>query len=584
MYDYIDQIQKRITADSNRFLSDIFAPTEVYSGGLEAAWCELCVTPEGYIRFYSSYNPMSVYDEDCDRFYVESRDGGISWEKHIKPKNAVGQSTYVPFIGKYIGVKSKYTHICDDCTYVLIGTGPDDETPRRVKVSDKKYNDVKQPFVLKSRNRIIISAQETRPELHPTAYYPILFYSDDGGENWSISRPGYAPLAEVKWPDKGYRWQQGNREQTMAELSDGSLLMFTRTSMDFLYMSRSYDGGETWDKFTPTQFHSTGTMPVLKKLSDGRLLLFWCNTKPLPELVGADGMWEDVFTNRDACHCAISDDEGKSWHGFRELRLNSYRNAADFRSVGGPEAYRDKSVHQFEVLELPNGKVLFVNGQHPVCCGIYIFDVNWLYETERHEDFIHGLNAITAHSYIKSILGGHRGTPENPNGFAGHCAYNRTYSAYLLPSPENNSKEALFIRRVCDDILVSGIGGATWNFPIAKKGTIKLRIYIPGKGLRISLLDHMMNPTDDTVEYFADFSLVLRRDMQPNDELFSEFVIHFDCESDIATISCDNYFKIEKKLCGEHPFGLCYLHIQSAATDEDTDGSYVSGIDFKAEK
>lgn len=580
MYNYVEQIERRITPDSKRFLSDIFSPTEVYSGGLEFAWCGLCVTPEGNIRFYSPYNKRSVFDDDCDIFYVESCDGGISWEKHIKPGAALGQSTYVPFIGKYVGVKPKYVN---EETYVLIGDSPDDENPRRVTVSKNSHGDVKQPFVLKSRNRMIICAQETRKELHPTAYYPILFYSDDGGETWNETHPGTAPLAEKKWPHKGYRWQQANREQTMTELSDGTLLMLTRTGTDYLYMSHSYDGGVTWDEFTPSPFHSTGTMPILKKLSDGRLLLFWCNTKPLPELPEADGIWEDVFTNRDACHVAISEDEGKTWFGFRELRLNPYRNAVDFRAVGGPEACRDKSVHQFEVTELPNGKVLFVNGQHPVCCGIYIFDVNWLYEKERHEDFIHGLCNITSHSYVKSILGGHKGTREAPNAYAGHCAYNRTNGAYLVPSPEENGKEALFIRRADDALLVSSIGGATWNFPIARKGRIKLRAYIPGKGLRVSLLDCMMNPTDDTVEYFADVSVVLRGDMQPCGELFSEFIIDFDCDKDIAVITCGDYLHLDRKLTGAHPFGLCYLHMQSAATEADCGGAYISGIDFISE-
>lgn len=579
MYDNIEKINSRLTDESKRFLSDIYAPTEVYSGGLRAAWSDLCVTRDGGIRFYSLYNPKSVFDKECDMFYVESCDGGISWSKHFKKKNAMGASVYVPFIDKYIGTKQEP----QGCTYVLIGEDPDDENPRTVKLSDKVYIDLKLPIVLKSRNRIIVSAQETRPEIHETAYFPILFYSDDGGETWEEVHPGAAPLFKKKWPHKGMRWEQNNREQTIAELSDGTLMMITRTAQDYHYMSRSRDGGKTWDEFTPSPFCSTGTMPILKTLSDGRILLFWCNTKPLPELKDADGIWEDVFTNRDACHCAVSDDDGKTWRGYRELRLDPHRNSVDFRAVGGPEVLRDKSVHQFEALELPDGKILFVNGQHPVCCGIYIFDIEWLYETERKENFIHGLEGLSVQTYVKSILGGHRGSRENPNDYAGHCAYNRTYGAFLLPSPEDNGKEALFICRSDDDRLVSQIGGAVWNFPIARKGTVKIKAHIPGKGLRISLLDRWVNPCDDTVEYFADMSMVLRGDMQPDGELVSEFIVEFDCDKEIAVVSCGDYMKIEKRLNGNHPFGLCYLSMQSAATECDMTGSYITGIEFSAE-
>ena len=70
------------------------------------------------------------------------------------------------------------------------------------------------------------------------------------------------------------------------------------------------------------------------------------------------GVWEDVFTNRDANCVAVSEDDGKSWFGFRELNLNSLRNTCDFRSSGSNASGRDKSVHQFQALELPMHKVL----------------------------------------------------------------------------------------------------------------------------------------------------------------------------------------------------------------------------------
>lgn len=575
MYNYVKLIEKRITEESKRFLDDIYEPTEVYSGGLIYAWRDLCVMRDGRIRYYSTYNVKCPTEDIGERecFYVESCDGGISWSKHFMNKNALGSSIYVPFIDKYISTKQ----LQKENTLVFIGNDPDDENPQSVKISDKAYIDLKQPFVMKSRNRIIVAAHERRPKIHETAYFPVIFYSDDGGKTWNETHPGDAPLFEKKWPHKGMRWEQNNREMTITELSDGTLLMITRTATDFHYMSRSCDGGETWSDFEPSPFHSTGTMPILKKLSDGRILFFWNNTKLLPEISGADGIWEDVFTNRDVCHCAISEDDGKTWKGFRELRLNPYRNAADFRSVGGA-VIRDKSVHQFEALELPNGKILFVNGQSPVCCKIYIFDINWLYETERHEDFLQGMTSLSTHLFVKSVLGGWKG-----NGYAGHCAYNRTDGAYLVPCPENNGKEALLIRRVNDDILVSGICGAVWNFPIAQKGKIKIRAFIQGKGLRVSLLDYWMNPCDDTVEYYADMSVVLRGDMQPEGETFSEFVIEFDCNIGKTVLYCGDYLRIEKNFNGTHPFGLCYLHMQSVATEEDLLGAYVSEIDFKAD-
>ena len=99
-------------------------------------------------------------------------------------------------------------------------------------------------------------------------------------------------------------------------------------------------------------------MPTLYRLSDGRALLLWCNTTPLPETdrteepvpeSAKNGRWEDVFTNRDACHAAISEDDGRTWIGFREMRLNPLRNAGDF----GSQASHDFSVHQPQALELP---------------------------------------------------------------------------------------------------------------------------------------------------------------------------------------------------------------------------------------
>ena len=579
-YDYIKTIEARLSDADKRRYAEIFAPVEVAVPDADA-WRGLCVMPDGRIRFYGHHDKKSVFDNDCAHCYIESTDGGLSWKKHVLPeKTEMEAAAFVPFAkpgSQYISVIG----VPGEGTVALIGKEPGDPGARRVKITDEVFHSPFIPQVLESRGRILVMTEREGTARQSNCIVPVVCYSDDLGESWTIVKLGEAPYHEITYPHKGYRWQQNNREITVEELSDGSLLMISRTSTDYHYMSRSFDGGASWTAFEPTAFHSTGTMPKLKRLSDGRLILTWCNTKLLPELAGADGFWEDVFTNRDANHIAISEDDGKSWIGMREMRLNPHRNAADFRSVGGPECDRDKSVHQFELLELPMGKLLVVSGQHYACRQISILDLNWIYETARHEDFLHGLHALSTHNYVKSWLGGHRGSPANPNAFAGHCAYYRTSVSLLVPCPVRSGKESLSIIRSGDPRLVSGIGGAVWNFPTAKKGRVTIKAHIGEKGLRVSLLDYFMNPSDESVQYFADYTVVLRADMHDKDEFYSDFVLDFDCEAGICRLTNGDYLDLTMRMNGAHPYGLSYLHMQSAATEVDYEGSLVAELDFK---
>lgn len=575
----LERISSRMTAEDRKFYADIFAPTVVAAPDADP-WGNLCVMPDGEIRVYGTYRQKNVFQTDAQRDYLSSADGGLSWKRHlVEEPTALGASVYVPFLEKYVVAAAEKGR----GTFLLMGNSPEDPAPEKIRISDTEYEDLLPPVVLRQRDRILLIGHERRPQLHPTAYFAVLMYADRSLREWHTVPLKPAPMFAPQPPHKGGRWQQNNRENTIAELSDGRLMMLSRTAMDYHFVSYSEDGGEHWSDPVPSVFHGTATMPKLLRLSDGRLLFFWCNTHPLPEREDADGVWEDVFTNRDAVHAAISEDDGKSWIGFRELELNPYRNAPDFRSVGGGETGRDKSVHQMEAMELPGGKVMVSCGQHALCRKILIFDLQWLYEKKRNENFLHGMQALSTQGYIRSVLGCFRGSAEDPDSFVGHCAYNRVSSAFMVPSPANDGREVLQICHSDDPRLLNNVGGAVWNFPAARRGSVRIRLCIQGEGLRISLLDQWVNPTDEDVRKIAHFSAPVTAGMLFAKGIFDEIRLDFDCDSAAVSTFINGKYISKGRLHGAAPNGLCYLHLQSLSAEPDYDGAMIAELSYEGQ-
>lgn len=579
-YDFIRAIQSQMAEKDRRFYEDIWEPFEVATPDGDAWNHHLCVMPNGEIRIYGEYGREHVYQENVKRCYIASCDGGLSWKRHLTNDAALGSSIYVPYLNKYV---TAYGEERGGEVYLLMGDTPDAVEIERILIDDQHGGQVGCVFPMRSRNRVLVVVHELRPELHPTAKFASLYYGDDDLKTWHRVCLEAAPFYQPVFPATGVRWQQNNRENTIEELSDGSLMMISRTALDYHYICYSNDGGESWSSPQPSVFHSTATMPRLKRLSDGRLLFIWCNTRPLPELDDADGIWEDVFTNRDANHIAISEDDGKTWKGYREIALNPQRNAADFRSIGGPKESLDKSVHQFEVLELPYDKLLVFYGQHRPCRRAVILDIRWLYETRRREDFLNGLVNISSQSYVKSVLGGFKGTPTSPHGYVGHCAYNRINGAMLVPDPTGNGKEVLHICGMNDPRLVSRVGGAVWNFPIAKIGVVTMKLRVEaGACIRLSLLDQWVNPSDETIQEVANCSTVIDANMMADAESFAEIQMCFNCEKSVMAMQINGVRVSENLLQGQYPNGLCYLHVQSVEGCPDYRGCLISSLDFCA--
>ena len=556
--------QSGLTAEETAFLQEIKSPV-VVGIPLADARKDICVMPDGEIRAYGT----------LDSLYLSSVDCGLTWKKH-RVRGKMLSSKWIPELKLWVR--------CDVSqeegkkgTYVLVSkTGPEDPAPVRIKVSDTLFSCAFLPQRLSS-GRVFFTAQVDDDDSQAA-----FLYSDDGCKSFSYKVLPAVPPQEVVYPHKGLRWSvHSGSEPVACEIGKDSLMMLLRNSRDCFYQAFSYDGGDTWTTPGPSPFQGTDTTPFLLRLSDGRIVVFWNNTRPLPELAHEgdypgvksirDGRAEDFFTNRDASHVAISDDGGRTWKGARELYLNGIRNNPDFRYIGTRRSSNDKSVHQFQAIELSYGKVLVAVGQNEISRRMLIFDPEWIYETGREEDFDEGLVNVSTQVYVKSNPGH---TPGN-----GHCAYNRTNGALKAIDPVGDRGEAVQICRIDDPRLVSPIQGLVWNFPASLSGEIEAEIYLAEDAANISLNDCWFNPCDSYAPEFSLFSFHIDRKLISLKE-YHLLKFSYDLNAGTCKMFVDGQLKETRSISKEFNIGLSYINIQCDAPGV-SEGLYLRRLSAK---
>lgn len=576
------------TTDSDAIFADaIFAPTVVAIPPASAVR-DMCVAPDGEIRHYGRV----LIKDKHHRAMIASRDNGLSWKTRLVPNTHVGPMVKSPYSGDWIYFKNT-----KDKGYCAVRSkiGPDDPAAEYIPLGWKSHG-LRQLIALKSRKRWVAAFSDTR-NTRDNCYNSSVAYSDDDGRSWKLAHIEPVPgIPRLNPGDKRPHWFNNGCEPAITELQDGSIWMAVRTSGETHYSYISRDGGETWSAPTPMKgFWSANTMPYFFRLRDGRLLFIWNNTALLPtrdlaempELSEGErnGTWEAVFTNRDALHAAISSDDGKTWSGFREIILNECRNAPDFRQLGHSlKQELDKSVHQTQAIELPNGKVMLALGQNSSSRRIVIFDPNWLYETSRTEDFINGLGSVSTHLYIKSLGGGawpHR-------GWTGHCAWNRVSGAVIMREPEDSiagdfRRESLFMARIPDPRLVSDVQGVAWNFPATKCGMVEIDFRNEGEGFRFTLADRWMNPCDEINPLRSPFTCVIGKDIAPAGS-WRKLIATWDERANLVTVKVDNKVVATGQMNYIPEHGLSYLHLQTIAPKADFAGVYFRRFHAEATK
>ncbi len=514
------------------------------------AYIGLSQLESGEIRHYN-------YGEQAEpgSFYLSSMDKGFTWKKVNIPKEIPFADIQSPISGEYLRLISAPGM----GTYAIRTVGGLDGGRELIKVSINMGIMLKPPVFIRDGKRVVVAGHYGLQQGLPRACFT--YVSDDDGKTWQQSSLVTTPDHQGGGFHDGIRWNHGAAEPTVVELNDGRLWMLIRTSQDYHYQSFSDDGGLTWSESTPSPFYGTITMPTIGKLRDGRLIFLWSNTTPLPEINGTDGVWDDVFTNRNAIHAAISSDDGTTWQGFRELYLDHRRNASDFGDAPGI----DKSVHQSQFVETESGRLLVSLGQHPLHRVMVMFDIDWLYEDNRSWNANDGLDQWSLFSYY--------------DGIVGHCGYNRTEGCEI-------NDNGLEIKYQQNDSLLTSIRGALWNFPSFKKGRISASIRFNNLNSNGSVMlnDRWFNPTDTTVKHFAPFVVSLNpKTLKVRDNKSHTVTIEWDINKSkpFATVFVDGRRVKRVAMTNESLHGLSYIHFLSDDSDSD-DGYIVEWI--KAER
>lgn len=496
------------------------------------AYIGLSLLESGEIRHYN-------YGEQAEAgsFYLSSHDKGITWKSVNIPKEIPFADTRSPLSGEYI----RLIAAPGMGTYAIRTSGGLEGGRELLKVSDTMAIMLKPPLFIRNGKRVIVSGHYGMQRGLPRACFT--FVSDDDGRSWQRSSLITTPDHQGGGFHDGIRWNHGAVEPTVVELQDGRLWMLMRTSQDHHYQSFSNDGGITWSDATPSPFYGTITMPTIGRLKDGRILFLWSNTTPLTEVNQTTGVWDDVFTNRNAIHAAISSDEGMTWQGFRELYLDSRRDAADFGTTPGI----DKSVHQSQFVEVAPGELLVSLGQHPLHRVMIRFHADWLYEKERFCDFSDGLAQWSVFSYYKGIVG--------------HCGYNRMPGCTL-------KEGKLKIQYIENDSLLTSVRGAVWNFPALRRGrfSTSIRFNSTDSNGELLLNDRWFNPTDTVARHFAPFTLSLnpkRLRIKDQKAHLLEVVWNLDTVRPRAIIYVDHKRRMTIPLTNESLHGLSYIHFLS---------------------
>jgi len=348
-------------------------------------------------------------------------------------------------------------------------------------------------------------------------------YSDDNGQTWHVSP------AELKVQTPNL-FSEGAIEPIVLQLKDGRVWMLLRSQNDRFYESFSIDGNN-WTHPVPTSILSSDSPCSLTRLRDGRVVMLWNNTLRFPYANGG----------RAVLHGAISENDGRTWRGYREVAANPL-------AVEPPPPNGDHGVTYTVPALTASGKLVTSLSTGPGG-GTYLLriDPEWFYDTSQREDF------------------------SNPQ--LSGWTYFGTRGVALEAHPDDKNRRVLAVRKTDNDWPAA----AVWNFPGGKRGQLQIRFQVaPGfGGVLLGLTDHFSVPFDDQDRFWNVFNLdvgpggVLPEGTHVQPRRWHELLFEWDCDSQRQCgVRLNGRPLVQLGMKRETP-GLSYLRLRSSAVGQD---------------
>lgn len=161
-------------------------------------------------------------------------------------------------------------------------------------------------FIITSSGRLVAGVDHFLS--NPGRSCAMTVFSDDEGKSWNRSNI-------IDLGGRGHH--DGAMEPTIAELSDGRLLMLIRTNLDRFWQAISEDGGRYWRTIYPSQIDASTSPGRLLRLKSGRLVLVWNRLNPEGRIYPKSGPWAGgevpASWHREELSISFSNDDGKTW-------------------------------------------------------------------------------------------------------------------------------------------------------------------------------------------------------------------------------------------------------------------------------